>query len=123
MAWNESDPVSTPPGPVVGVVAFLIVLAAVGGVGLGFKASWRDATRPQQGSVDTQAAGQAILAQPIVELPQPQAAPAPEAANTLASATNTTSKNDGDNNDDSSNDIAVRRPPRPRRCSRSRRRT
>jgi len=91
MAWNESDPVSTPPGPVVGVVAFLIVLAAVGGVGLGFKASWRDTTRPAQGSVDTQAAGQAVMAQPIVELPQPQAAPAPTVA---AAATNSAKEAD-----------------------------
>ena len=99
MAWDDSDPVSTPPGPVVGVVAFLIAPAAVGGVGLGFKASWRDATRPAQGSVDTQAAGQAVMAQPIVELPQPQAAPAPTVA---AAATNSAKEADD------SSDIAAK---------------
>jgi hypothetical protein len=80
MAWTENGPVSIPSTPVVGVVALLIGIAAIGGVGLGLKASWRDANRPAQGSVDTQASGQAILAQPIVELPQPQAAPVEAAA-------------------------------------------
>ena len=87
MAWIDNGPVSVPPTPVVVFVGVVICAAAIGGVGLGFKASWRDATRPTQGALaDTQAAGQAVLAQPIVELPQPQAAPV--AANTLAAATN-----------------------------------
>jgi hypothetical protein len=96
MAWTEHGPVSVPSTPVVGVVAFLIGLAALGGVGLGFKASWRDANRPAQGLVDTQNAGQAILAQPIVEVPQPQAAP--KAANAIVASTN--SADDGDDSDD-----------------------
>jgi hypothetical protein len=86
MAWTENGPVSVPSTPVVGFVAFLIGVAAIGGVGLGLKASWRDANRPAQGSVDTQASGQAILAQPIVELPQPQAAPVVAAATNAAKA-------------------------------------
>ena len=96
MAWTEHGPVSVPSTPVVGVVAILIGLAALGGVGLGFKASWRDANRPARGQVDTQASGQAILAQPIVEVPQPQAAP--KAANTFVADTN--SANDADDSDD-----------------------
>jgi hypothetical protein len=98
MAWTENGPVSVPSAPVVGVVAFLIGVAALGGVGLGFKASSRDTTRPTQGLVDTQVSGQAILAQPIVDLPQPQAAP--KATNTVVAASNS-----ADNGDDSA-DIA-----------------
>ena len=79
----------------MGVVAFLIGVAAIAGVGLGFKASSRDASRPAQGSIDTQISGQATLAQPIVELPQPQAAP--KAANSIVADANAT-----DNGDDSS---------------------
>jgi hypothetical protein len=96
MAWTEHGPVSVPSTTVVGVVAILIGLAAIGGVGLGIKASWRDANRPARGLVDTQASGQAILAQPIVEMPQPQAAP--KAANTIVADTN--SANDADDSDD-----------------------
>jgi hypothetical protein len=98
MAWTENGPVSVPSTPVVGVVAFLIGVAALGGLGLGFKASSRDTTRPTQGLVDTQASGQAILAQPIVDLPQPQAAP--KATNTVVAASNS-----ADDSDDSA-DIA-----------------
>jgi len=97
MAWTDNGPVSVPPPTVVGVVAFLIGVAALGGIGLGFRASSRDATRPAQGLVDTQASGQAILAQPIVDLPQPQAAP--KATNTAVASNST------DNGDDSA-DIA-----------------
>ena len=93
MAWTENGPVSVPSPTVVGVVAFLIGIAALGGVGLGFRASSRDAPRPTQGLVDTQASGQAILAQPIVDLPQPQAAPKATNAAVAANAT--------DNGDDS----------------------
>jgi hypothetical protein len=92
MAWTEHGPVSVPSTPVVGVVAFLIGLAAIGGVGLGIRASWRDTNRPTQGLVDTQASGQAILAQPIVDLPQPQAAP--KATNTVVAASNAASAAD-----------------------------
>jgi len=100
MAWTDHGPVSVPTSPVVGVVAVLIGVAAIAGVGLGFKASWRDANRPAQGLVDTQASGQAILAQPIVELPQPQAAP--KAANTIVADTNSAK------NEDDSDDIAAK---------------
>jgi len=90
MAWIENGPVSVPPTPVVVFVGVVICAAAIAGVGLGFKGSWRDATRPAQGSLaDAQAADQAVLAQPIVELPQPQAAPVPAAA-----ATNTAKEAD-----------------------------
>jgi hypothetical protein len=92
MAWIENGPVSLPPPTVVGVVALAIGVAALGGLGVGMKASWRDASRPAQGSVDTQASSQAILAQPIVELPQPQAAPV--AANTAAADTNSAKEAD-----------------------------
>jgi hypothetical protein len=84
MAWTENGPVSIPSTTIVGVVALVIGVAAVGGLGLGFKASLRDASKPARGEIDTQVSGQAILAQPIVELPQPQAAPPPTNAATNA---------------------------------------
>ena len=100
MAWIDNGPVSVPPTPVVVFVGVVICAAAIGGVGLGFKASWRDANRPARGQVDTQASGQAILAQPIVEVPQPQAAP--KAANAIVADTNAAK------DDDDSDDIAAK---------------
>jgi hypothetical protein len=67
MAWIDNGPVSVPSNAVIGVVALCIAVAAVGGVGLGIKASWR-------------------------EMPQPIAAPAP--TNTAAAATNTAKEAD-----------------------------
>jgi hypothetical protein len=84
MAWIENGPVSVPPTAVVVFIGVVLCGAAVLGAGIGVKASWRDTTRPAQGAVDTEASGQAINAQPIVELPQPQAAPAAVAAATNA---------------------------------------
>jgi hypothetical protein len=94
MAWIENGPVSVPSTAVVGLVAAAIGIAAIGGVGLGLKASWRDASHPAQGAVDTQVTGQAIIAQPIVELPQPQAAP--PAANTAAETNSAKEADDSD---------------------------
>ena len=91
MAWIENGPVSVPSTPVVAFVAFLVGVAAAGGVGLGIKASWREANRPAQGEVDSQATEQAIIAQPIVELPQPEAAPV---TNTVVAATNSAKEAD-----------------------------
>ena len=95
MAWIENGPVSVPTTPVVVTVGVVLAFAAALSVGFGVKASWREANRPARGDLDSQAAGQAIIAQPIVELPQPQAAPA---ANTLAAATN--SAKEADDSDD-----------------------
>jgi hypothetical protein len=92
MAWIANGPVSIPSTPVVAFVAFVIGVAAASGVGLGIKASWREANRPAQGEVDSQATSQAIIAQPIVELPQPVAAP--PATNTVAAATNSAKEAD-----------------------------
>jgi hypothetical protein len=87
MAWTHNGPVSVPPTPVVGFVAFAIGAAAIAAVGLGVRASWRDVSRPAAGEIDTQISGQAVAAQPIVEFAQPEA-PAPAATNTAAAATN-----------------------------------
>jgi len=95
MAWIENGPVSVPTTPIVVSVGVVLALAAALSVGFGVKASWREANRPARGDLDTQAAGQAIIAQPIVELPQPQAAPA---ANTVVAATN--SAKEADDSDD-----------------------
>jgi|HubBroStandDraft_5_1064220.scaffolds.fasta_scaffold97667_2 hypothetical protein len=97
MAWTDRGPVSVPPNSVVVFIGLVMCAAAIGGVALGFKASWRDAKAPEQGLVDTQSSGQATLAQPIVELPQPQAAPAP--ANVAVAASNS-AKDDTDDSSD-----------------------
>jgi hypothetical protein len=98
MAWTDRGPVSVPPNSVVVFIGLVMCAAAIGGVAFGFKASWRDAKAPEQGLVDTQSSGQATLAQPIVELPQPQAAPAP--ANVAVAASTNSAKDDVDDSSD-----------------------
>jgi hypothetical protein len=111
MAWTANDPVSTPGKGTVYVAAFFLAVTAIVGVGLGFRASMRDASRSgAQGSVDDNlGVDQAQPARPIVEIPN-QVAPPPEtnaaATNGLAAATNTVVKKPDEA--DATNDIAVR---------------
>ncbi|HEY2708253.1 MAG TPA: hypothetical protein VGI95_09380 [Caulobacteraceae bacterium] len=98
MAWIHNGPVSVPPTPVVGFVAFLIGVTAIGAVTMGVRASWRDVSKPAAGDIDTQSSSQAIGAQPIVELPQPLQK-TPVAANTIAAATNSAAKVADDSED------------------------
>jgi hypothetical protein len=98
MAWIQNGPVSVPPTPVVGFIAFVIGATALGAVGLGVRASWRDVSRPAAGEIDTQVSSQAIAAQPIVELPQPQQQAV--AAATAAAASTNSARAAADTSDD-----------------------
>ena len=111
MAWTANDPVSTPGKGTVYVAAFFLAVAAIAGVGLGFRASMRDTARGgAQGSVDDNLdVDQAQPARPMVEEFPNQVAPPPEtnaAVNALAAATNTVVKKPDEA--DATNDIAVR---------------
>ncbi len=97
MAWTQNGPVSVPPTPVVGFVAFAIGAAALVAVGFGVHASWRSADQPAAGEIDTQISGQAIPAQPIVEYAKPE--PAPAAANTAAADDSNSAKGEDDSQD------------------------
>jgi hypothetical protein len=101
MAWTENGPVSLPPRPVAYFAATLVFALAIVGVGLGFRASWRNGDRPSVGGDQALGVDAATPAQPIVEIPalQQQAA----AANAVAS----NSAGDKDEADDS-NDIAAK---------------
>jgi hypothetical protein len=102
MSWSDTHngPVSTPPRGVVYGAATAVALAAVIGVGLGFRAGWRDGGRtPFGGSDPSQGVDSAVIAKPIVDIPQvEQQAP----VNTVAS--NATDNSD----DDDSNAIAAK---------------
>jgi len=102
MAWTQdhTDPVSIPPRGVVYGAATAVALAAVIGLGVGFRSGWRDGDRAPLGATDqTQGADTAIIAKPIVDIPQVEQ-PAP--ANVVAS--NAAASDD----EDDSNSIAAK---------------
>jgi hypothetical protein len=83
MSWTENGPISLPPQPVAYFAGAMVVAAAIVGIGLGFRASWRNGDRPSLESADaSQGVDAAIPAQPIVEIPalQQQAAASNAAA-------------------------------------------
>ena len=101
MSWTEDGPVSTPPSSVVYSAAALVAVAALAGVGIGFRAGWRDVGAPGLAAVgQTQPADTAVIAKPIVDVPAVQA---PPAANAVAA--NATSSDD---EEAASNDIAAK---------------
>ncbi|MFI4976949.1 MAG: hypothetical protein ACHP84_20640 [Caulobacterales bacterium] len=76
MAWTEHGPISLPPKPLAyGAGAALVVLAILG-VGLGFRASLREPGAPSVGTEQAGGPDQPMIAKPIVELPAPQQAAA-----------------------------------------------
>ena len=97
MSWTDNGPVSVPPPGVVWAAAALVGLAALGGVGVGFRAGWRDAGRPTVGGADQAQPDSAVAAKPIVDvaaIEQPPPAP----------AANSTSQDE----EAATNDIAVK---------------
>ena len=98
MSWTDNGPVSLPPQGVVWVAAALVGLAALSGVGVGFRAGWRDAGRPTVGGGDQTQPDSAVMAKPIVDV---AAAEQPPPA---AAATNATSQDE----EAATNDIAVK---------------
>jgi hypothetical protein len=104
MAWTDNGPVSLPPRGVAYFTAGLMVVLALAGAGLGFRASWRNGDRPALGDAgSTLADDQATPAKPIVDITaveqQAVAAPAAAAANSA--------HDQDDQADDDSNDIAA----------------
>jgi hypothetical protein len=97
MSWIENGPVALPSRGVVGLAATAILIAAVGGAGIGFRSGWRDGSKSAAAGEDvTDVSAQAIAAKPLVELPPPVAPPASNAApasNAMAA------KDEGDDND------------------------
>jgi len=71
MAWTDQpDPVSVPPRGVVYGAAALVFIIALAGLGLGFKAGYRDGGRTPLGGVDqAQGVDTASIAKPIVDIP------------------------------------------------------
>jgi hypothetical protein len=55
----------------------LVVILALVGVGLGFRAAWRQPAEPGLGDSASASADDALTAKPIVELPPPVTAPEP----------------------------------------------
>lgn len=100
MAWIENGPVSLPTRPVITAVALAVGLAAVVGVGIGFRAGWRDGGHSSIGGIDSaDDTAQAIPAKPLVDLPTVT----PQQTTTAAPAANATADND---DDEDTNDIA-----------------
>ncbi len=75
--WSGAGPVTLPPRWLAYVAGGLIVVMAIAGVGLGFRAAWRAPSEP--GSVSENGrnatADGELVAHPIVVMPPPVAAP------------------------------------------------
>jgi hypothetical protein len=95
MSWTDTGPVSVPPRPVAYFAGALLVAAAIVGVGLGFRASWRNGDRASSSLDQTAGVDAAIPARPLVELPAPPQQVA--AANTVA-ANSTDDQDEADDN-------------------------
>ncbi|HTX50635.1 MAG TPA: hypothetical protein VME40_14715 [Caulobacteraceae bacterium] len=100
MSWSDANegPISIPPRGVVYGAATAVAVAALVGIGIGFRAGWRDGGRTPFGSSDqSQGVDSAIIAKPIVDIPQvEQQAPANTVASNAAA----------DSDDEDSNAIA-----------------
>jgi len=79
---------------------------AVGGMGVGFHAAWRNGDRPSMGGTGaSQANDSAVAAKPIVVLPEMEQQAV--AANTAA-ASNSAAADDADDSNDETNSLASR---------------
>ncbi len=86
MTWTDHGPISLPPRTAVYGAALIIAVAGLAGVGVGFRASLREAGRPGLAGAVSQPDDQAVLARPIVDIPsvEQQAAAANTASNAAA---------------------------------------
>jgi len=94
MSWTEHGPVTLPPRPVAYFAGALLVAAALIGVGMGFRASWRNGDHYASSSDQSAGVDAAVPARPLVELP---ALPQQEAAANTAS-NSTDSQDQADDN-------------------------
>ena len=97
MSWTDDGPISLPPQGVVYAAAALVGLAALGGIGVGFRAGWRDAGRPAVAGSDQSQPDSATPAKPIVDIAAVEQQPPAPAANATA-----------DNDEDATNAIDVK---------------
>ncbi len=67
--WIENGPVSLPPRTLAYGAGLALIFLAAAGVGLGLRASWREAGAPELGGSQAGDASGADIAKPIVELP------------------------------------------------------
>ena len=76
--WSGSGPVSVPARWLVYLAAVSIVILAIVGVGLGFRAAWRAPSEPGASSESGRNSSDdgELVAHPIVEMPPPVAPPA-----------------------------------------------
>ena len=86
-AWIDNGPVSLPPRRLVYGVSAAVIVLAVAGTGLGLRAAWREPAAPGEGDQTGAAGDSALIAQPIVELPPPVAAPTPAKDDSKAAPT------------------------------------
>ncbi len=77
-AWSGKGPVSLPPRWLAYLAGWLIVVTAIAGVAMGFRAAWRAPSEPGSASENghNATADGELVAHPIVELPPPVTAPA-----------------------------------------------
>jgi hypothetical protein len=75
-SWTGEGPVSTPPRSLAYGAAIILAVLAVVGMGLGFRAAFRQASAPglDADAVNAAAGEGVITAAPIVDLPAPVAA-------------------------------------------------
>ena len=85
-AWIGNGPVSLPPRSLAYTAGVLIVAMAVAGVGMGFRAAWRAPSEPGSAldSDRNATADGELTAHPIVEMPAPVTAAAPDKADDAA---------------------------------------
>ena len=85
-AWTSNGPVSVPPRSVAYAAGALIAAMAIVGVGMGFRAAWRAPSEPGSAldSGRNATADGELTAHPIVEMPPPVTAPAPDKADDAA---------------------------------------
>jgi len=76
-SWTENGPVSLPPKSIAYGVGALLLVLAVAGAGLGYRAALRQSGAPGLADDTADASDGTLIAKPIVDLPPPVAAPAP----------------------------------------------
>jgi len=75
-SWTENGPVSLPPRSIAYGVGALLLVLAVAGVGLGYRAALRQSGAPGLDDASASADG-TLIAKPIVDLPPAVTAPEP----------------------------------------------
>ena len=70
-SWVDHGPIALPPKSLVYGAATAVVLTAIVGLGLGFKAAWREAPIPGLDAGKSVAADGSLIAKPLVDIAPP----------------------------------------------------